>query len=284
MATQKTKHTGLLLLGAVAILFGAVAYGADVPQAPGDRAAVRVGPEKSVNGITVEQFYAQQKRLHGWLMGKTPAGTLKATTRADLTAQDLDNIANQPKGLRPTPLRIGVVKTIRPIAVNGVDSPQSKSVYEQSDDGSFTWATTISSTSAEGIRVHFANFSLPAGAEMYIFNQEGDARGPYVDQGLNGDGEFWSHTVFSDTALILLSHPGAATAQDRAGVTFKIDQVGVIRPHRPFAIPHAEWSDNQCDNASCVLDANCGSVAPADQSAIAKLEWIAGAYIITCTG
>ncbi len=37
-------------------------------------------------------------------------------------------------------------------------------------------------------------------------------------------------------------------------------------------------------NPPCVEDANCGSVAPADQSAIAKMEWIQGAFIFTCTG
>jgi V8-like Glu-specific endopeptidase len=260
-------------------VFAAFAVAADAPPAPGARPVIRVAPEKSAGGITVDAYFDRQARLQRWLTNEMPDGTLGAVVRADVTAQDLDNIANAP----PRPLRIGVVKTIRPVNVAGVGNMQPRSVYEESPGGGFTWATTISSPGADGIRVHFANFSVPQGAEMYIFSQAGDAHGPYTGEGRNRDGDFWTHTVFSDTAVLLLSHPGQATPRDRANVRFVIDRVGHIRLNRPIADPQ-DWNQNQCDNASCVLDANCGSVAPADQSAIAKYEWVAGAWIYTCTG
>jgi V8-like Glu-specific endopeptidase len=41
-----------------------------------------------------------------------------------------------------------------------------------------------------------------------------------------------------------------------------------------------------CGNASCVVDATCTNVAAANPAklAVAKMEWISGAFIFTCTG
>lgn len=249
-----------------------------------ERNVRQVGPEISVNGITVAEYYDQQATLNRWLISATPDGTRDAVIRADLSAEDVANIKNPPRANTPGPLRIGAVKTIRPLRVNGVKPGQADTTYEEFANGGFTWATTISSADADGIRIHLSNVSLPAGTEMYLFNTEGEARGPYTGTGRHGTGDFWTGTVFSDTVVLLVDHPGPATARDRASVRFVIDKVGHIRPNRPFAGPQATWSQNQCGNEACVLDANCGSVAPADQSAIAKMEWISGAFIFTCTG
>jgi len=245
----------------------------------GDLSTIRVGPEQAIRGITPAEHLDRQAELHTRLMAEMPKRALDAPVRVELTKADRDDLAT------PTapPLRIGVVKSIVPVNVVGLGRG-NHGVYEDTHDGGFTWATTISSQGAEGIRVHVKGFSLPVGAAMYIYSPEGNAQGPYEGVGRHGNGDFWTHTVFSETAVIQVRYEGPASAQDRANVRFIIDRVGVIRPHRPFAVPHASWSDNYCDNPSCVLDANCGSVAPASQAAIAKMEWIAGAYIVTCTG
>lgn len=255
------------------LLFGAVALA-------GERPVTRVPPEVSVNGVSVEQLFARQEQLHEQLTAAMPQEALNKPIRVNLTQQDRTDLAT------PTlpPLRIGVVKSIKPVKVAGLGHGQSDGVFEETANGGFTWTVAISSSEAEGLRVHLRDFSLPDRAEMYIFSQEGNAQGPYLGAGLNGDGDFWTHTVFSQTALIQVRHEGPASVQDQANVRFVIDRVGVIRPHRPFAVPQASWSDNYCGNPSCVLDANCGSVAPASQDAIAKMEWIAGAFIYTCTG
>jgi V8-like Glu-specific endopeptidase len=207
-----------------------------------------------------------------------PAGALDNPVRVELTQQDLDDLA-----VRTVPLRIGVVKSIRPVNVAGLGHGQAGGVFEETQAGGFTWAITISSPGAEGIRVHVRNFSLPDGATMYIFSPDGSAQGPYEGVGRNGDGDFWTHTVFSETAVIQVRHDGPATAQDKANVRFVIDSVGHIRPDRPQPVQQ-DWGQDRCGNEDCVLDANCGGVGAAEPDAIAKMEWISGAYIITCTG
>ncbi len=68
----------------------------------------------------------------------------------------------------------------------------------------------IGSEGANGVRVHLKNFSIPANADMYFFNLEGEAHGPYQRRGRNGDGDFWTHTIFSETGVILLRQFGAS--------------------------------------------------------------------------
>lgn len=281
------------MLGAVPIAFATIAVAQVKSDAPGERPVVRVAPETSVNGITVDEKLARQKQLHTWAMAQMPREALAAPIRVELTQQDRVDMATQDPP--PAPLRIGIVKSIRPVEVAGLKTGQrargqkeTPGVLQENANGGFTWATSISSPGAHGIRVHFRNFSLPAGAEMYILDLEGATHGPYAGRGRNGDGEFWTHTVFSDTAVILLSHVGPAGAKVRANVSFVIDSVGHIGARFPAPGPQGHnWTHDQCGNEACVLDATCNTTDPPANSAkdaVAKMEWIRGAFIFTCTG
>ncbi len=162
--------------------------------------------------------------------------------------------------------------------------------FEYMADGGFSWAISVGSEGAHAIRVHVKNFSLPANAEMYFFDTAGEAYGPYTGKGRHGTGEFWTDSVRSDTGVILVRQIGPATPDKLRGISFIIDKVAHIGNGFPRPDPRShDWNHNneKCGwngNPPCVEDANCGSVAPADQSAIAKMEWIQGCCIWTCTG
>ncbi len=270
------------VVGAWAIVSVSVASGQEFKSAP---------PEQSVRGLTVAEHFAQQQQLHAWLTRDMPDGTLATRIGIGLTRDELLDLERR----APTagePLRIGIVKSLSPaLDVSGlVPKAQSNRIshvaggsFQTTDDGGYVWAISIGSEGADGIRVHFRNFSLPANAEMYFFNLEGEAHGPYQAQGRNGNGDFWTDTVFSDSGVILLRHFGPASEQDQRNVSFVIDKVGHIGRGFPAPAPQGhDWSHDQCGNASCVLDANaaCRDVSsPADpaRSAVAKMEWIRGA-------
>ena len=131
------------LVGALAIVFAAVAVTAETQGAPGDRPVVRVGPERAVGGVTVEESLARQAQLHELLMVEMPAGLDAAPIRVMLDQQDRDLLAEPPQNGR-APLQIGVVK-----AVSGVEVVRgqafNRGVVEETEDGGFVWATKVTS-------------------------------------------------------------------------------------------------------------------------------------------
>ena len=284
MSGLKVKN--LTLFGGVCVLaLVAVAGAQDYKSVP---------PEKAVGGLTTEERLAEMARLHGMVTSEMPEGTLSKRIGVKLSADEIGELQRVvPRAGEP--LKIGLVKPL-PVAlsVNGI-SPTNKNAraaggsFANLDDGGFSWAITVGSEGARAIRVHIRNFSLPENAEMYIFNMKGEAHGPYTGRGPLGTGEFWTNSVRSDTGVIMVRQVGPTSDLQRARITFIIDKVGHIGG-TPGADPRNHtWNDpDKCaefgSNPPCVEDAECGSVAPADQSAIAKMEWISGCCIFTCTG
>jgi len=275
MSNRTRQRIAQLVGGASICVIVSVAFGQEFKRVP---------PERAAGGITIEEHLAQQQQLHNWALGEMPAGLLGASIRVDLTQQDRDNLAAPWES--GTPLRIGVVKSVVGVSVNGVKPGMRNGVFEETQDGGFAWAMTVTSPGAQAIRLHFRNFSLPDGAELFVLNQDGQIDGPYTGAGRNGDGDFWTRAVSSGTSTILVRFTGPATAQDRGGIRFVLSDVGHIRgrPPAPAQQSHDSWPC--ADNAPCLVDANCVNGTPADpaKDAVAKMEWIQGIFVFTCTG
>lgn len=249
-----------------------------------ERPVIHVAPEVAVGGETPEQFIMRQAELLAELTAMIPAGVHDSPVRAPLTQADLDNL-NVPAPNGDGPLRIGVVKPITGVEVLRGQAFK-RGVIEETADGGFVWAMSISSPDAQAIRVHFKNFSLPRNVEMYFFGEGTVVDGPYTDAGRNGDGDFWTRSITSDTGTVLLRSVGPVSDADRRQVRFVVQDVGHIRGRRlrPVEQSHDTWPCS--DNAPCVVDVNCvntGPAAPAED-ANARMEWVAGCCINTCTG
>jgi hypothetical protein len=83
-------------------------------------------------------------------------------------------------------------------------SPTTRAQKFVNPDGSQIIVVIIKSAGASGIGVHFRNFALAAGEEVYVYGPAADSIvfGPYRNKGPWGSGEFWSGTVVGDTAVI----------------------------------------------------------------------------------
>ena len=159
-------------------------------------------------------------------------------------------------------------------------------VLEEGDD-SFVWAVTITSPEAQAIRLHIENFSLPENAELVLLGADGQADGPYVGQGRNDNGDFWTRSIVGESGTIVVRYSGARPDINKARTTFEITELGHIRGRqpRPDMQSHDNWPCS--DNAACVVDALCPAIDPdveAAKDAVAKLEWITMPFINTCTG
>lgn len=125
------------------------------------------------------------------------------------------------------------------------------------EDG-FTWTSSLSATGATALRLHFTNFRLPPNTALYLYNDNGQAHGPYTGKGPHDDGDFWSHTVFGEHVWIQL-HSDSLDASDLHKATFDITEISHLGARFELAkISNDDLSKADCSgNISCVENAEC---------------------------
>ena len=128
-------------------------------------------------------------------------------------------------------------------------SPKTRAQKFVNPDGSQIIVLIIKSSGASGIGVHFRNFALADGEEVYVYGPAADSIvfGPFTDKGPWGSGEFWSGTVVGDTAVIEFY---TRTDEKRKG--FEIFEISHIFPERDWRL-----RSDQPDILNCEVDASC---------------------------
>ncbi len=249
--------------------------------------AARKAPEDVKGGVTQEERIARMQAIHAEVSARLPQGYDTAPVFVEITQEDRDAVDN-PGTTGRVPLRIGVVKKIQEVVGKPVGGEAFKrGVIEERAGEGFVWAVTISSPGAQAIRVHIEDFSLPESTELFLIGANGQADGPHAGSGRNGDGDFWTRSIVGDTGTIVLRYTGNRPQINKGRTAFVVTDVGHIRGRRPR--PDYQSHDNwPCsDNAPCMVDAQCPGTDPAVNDAkagVAKLEWIRGVFINTCTG
>jgi len=270
----------------VRIIGLAVAVAACVLPAVAKAPATSVGPEKAVGGTTGAERLVRQQQLYRAIAPHVPAGVANAPVYVEITERDRADLA-APFAPGEEPMKIGVVKAIPMSVGRPAGRGFARGELVEQPDGSFVWAVSVSSPGAQAIRLHLTAFSLPPNTEMYLLSDNGQVDGPYTGRGRNRDGDFWTRSVASETGTLMLRYTGKTPDVDLPRMTFVVSEVGHVRgrPPRPLEQNHDSWPCS--DNASCVVDATCNTTDPAAapaEDAVAKMEWIKGPYIYTCTG
>src|SRR5581483_1371837 len=151
--------------------------------------------------------------------------------------------------------RIGVHRGISPLTL-------ATGAWQQVADGSSIWRLAIESKGATGLRVQFGNFSIGNG-KLWVYGGDGQAQGPYTAAGMFGNGEFWTGTVWGDTAVIEYQ---PANAGDRS-LAFQIRSIAHRAAPRPGSSARrggapALLADSQPwvdPAAGCNIDVSCYS-------------------------
>ncbi len=281
--------------GGYLVIFGSVALAADPQAGELGQAAASAEMQVATEGITHEEYLQRQEALTAWLTGQMPALGLDEAIGIELTPEEMDTIENA----LPTPsepLKIGVVRAMTPaVQIRGLTrgqlSKQIRNVFtgvtSPTGDGGLAWALSIESTGAGAIRVHIEDLSLPEAAELYFYSPLGEAFGPYTGTGPVGTGDFWTESVFGTEGTLQLWIPGPASPADLRQVSLTVTEVGLISSRFTEAIrDDVTASQNFCGNPKCIVDASCFGGTPAEpaKNAEAKMEWISGPYIYTCSG
>lgn len=219
-------------------------------------------PEKSPGQFDPDAYVQAMQAKYDWLLAESTPLSEKALISIHVTEQELLELEKYECEMcdRRSPqqhrVRIGIVKPAAMSFDAGLIRPTG--------DGGFVRTVAVESRTATALRVHFTDVDLPSNAEMYIYNVNGEAFGPYTGRGYNNDGEFWSHTVTGPLAYVQLRQFGPGSPDL---VNFKIAGVGHLgekfrlpfRRHNETMEGLAQTMELCNDNAPCVEDASCYS-------------------------
>jgi len=173
--------------------------------------------------------------------------------------------------LAQAPLRIGEVRPYH------AESPHPYPLG--SDARPVVWTDRVISPGAEFVRLHFANLHLAPGDFLTVSRPDGSQASTYSGRGPHGDGDLWALAVEGDTAVVQI-HGGRGNGQG-----YLIDAVGhgtvALNAKRVTPTPEVICGTDGRENVACYTS---DPVFDAAQRAVARLQWIQGAFIYSCTG
>ena len=165
----------------------------------------------------------------------------------------------------------------RPVPAGALASPSLIAL----PDGRHGVRIAIGSEGAQGMRVHFENFSVAAGQVWVYASPSPNApnpptAGPYTDRGPLGTGDFWSATVASSSVIVEFDSPASAPSP---ALPFRI---GAISHQWRQVLPLIGTGGTA---APCELDISCYPSYLQYASGVPLYDFIAdagGNYV--CTG
>ncbi|MDJ0838769.1 MAG: serine protease [Acidobacteriota bacterium] len=244
------------------------------------------------------------KQAHGqtydWVLEGHVPGSERLPISIAATEQDLMDIEDfNCKSCGPTAVnkmnRVGVVKSVGVnvdfrdmVPVRGKKPMRlGAGMVTRLAGGDLAWTTTVTAEDATAVRIRFTDFDLPKGAAVFVYNDEGQAFGPYTDSGpIRGSaGDFWSNTIFGDIAFIQVRTYGSV---DHDRIKFNIEEIAYLGDG--FLIPgvgHAAGKAFCSFNESCIVDAQCYTgvtQVSGARDAVAHMQYVRSPYVYICSG
>jgi len=193
-------------------------------------------------------------------------------------------------------LRVGTTGVVgADVSFEGLPASELSSTPRLLDHGAirrglgkgFVWTGIVSSPDATAVRLHFTDFSLPKGAELYLYSDRDEVVGPYTGEGYQGDGEFWSHTLRGSVITLQLRYSGSDAGAALDDAHFQVSDLGHFDDNHFLGVHGSGGYRELCSyNEPCVEDASCYSNAAvnAAKHAVAHMEWVSGAWLYYCSG
>ncbi len=142
------------------------------------------------------------------------------------------------------------------------------------------WAMALRSPEALGLRLHFVNFDVGAGAVIVYARRGAElvTLGPFTSKGPEQDGDFW--TTLSPGATAFIEVSGVAVPQLKISEVMHFDQditggLSGANSQRKFA---------EAAEFGCHLDVMCEEVSPIARDATVLLTYAVGGGGASCTG
>jgi hypothetical protein len=244
---MKTKIRSLIALVLLSTASLTILFGSPGTQPSGNP---RTEPEVSMPGIASSSSDSAGMRTRT----DTDLPSVRYGSHIDLNKPSVTLEQLDARSLTLEPNQIGVNRSVEV-------SPNTRAQNFVNPDGSQIIVLTIKSSGASGIGVHFRNFALADGEEVYVYGTGADSIvfGPFTDKGPWGSGEFWSGTVDGDTVVIELY-----TRTDENGQGFEIFEISHV-------LAELDWRfrSNEPDVLFCEVDASC--YGDPEKNAVARI-------------
>lgn len=198
-------------------------------------------------------------------------------TPSDEALKELDaarGATNQQRYKVGTHVALGVTVDLEDEGLPSTRNNRNGGIGQMTLRGSdYVWSTSLVSENASAVRIHFTNFELMMGAAMYIYNDRGQAEGPYMGKGPGGTGSFWSNTIIGENIWIQIHMPGVTRAQDLAGNRFSINKISHLGEGFELArrMEKAHKESDCTINVPCVQNMSCYSTWTVVRKAVAKI-------------
>jgi hypothetical protein len=162
-------------------------------------------------------------------------------------------------------LQVGVVRTL-PSALNPLTDSAMYSIAEGD-----VRVAAVRSEGARYMRVLFKDFSLPAGARVFVYSKSDtdEYAGPYEGRGLWNDGTFWTPALRGDQLIIEYLSPAGKQSND---VPFTVSEIAHI--YKDQFTPDAAGACN------LEVTAPWANVA----KSVGMLQFVTGGLVALCTG
>ena len=141
------------------------------------------------------------------------------------------------------------------------------------DNGDHMWFMSVTTATADWLRLKFAPFDPPPGVEVVLYNAADtlEAYGPFgVGKGYRG--EWWAPTVYGQETRVEIYVPADV---DPAIVA---ERVGIAQVMQGFN------ADPQLDSAACRLDVTCNSSWDNEAAGVAHIRFVEGGSSYICSG
>ena len=167
-----------------------------------------------------------------------PSTSLAAPDVAALIEED----NNRPKGA----FRFGVVREVNVGVQNG-------GVWQTLPNGDRVWRVRITSQGAFSLSPEFSEFTLPEGAQLFVYNDNRETvRGAYTSANNKPNGQFAIQPTAGDAITIEYLEPQAVKGQGLVQIA------NVVHDYRDF-LGHGAAAG---DGGACNVDVNCSQGNP----------------------
>lgn len=196
------------------------------------------------------------------------------------------------------PLRVGVVKpvdvSIEPAMAGSSTGNDFFGARRRTDDGGFVWTGVLKVSHIGGLRVHLVGVDLPRGTSLYVYNDMGQAHGPYEGRGPLHTGEVFTHALRGSELRLQIEGKGDGSEVPAIGIEslgFTTDRLVTGLDQTAYVAGDSQilGQGSYCESsADCVENASCHSGTPADTArqavALLMIQTGGGPFTHLCSG
>lgn len=227
------------------------------------------------------------------LSAQINTGALPASFKHNLSFEQVDHISLYPPNMeliRSEDAEAEKNGTMMKVArlIPFTANIDNSGTWERTSDGKNIWRLRVSSDGAKSCVLHFDEFELPQGSELFVYNPDRTVvLGPYTSTDNDDGGSYAIGVVYGQELIIEYIAPLAKSL------------TGQVKPIKPiiemsafsYFYRGAELYDNRASanfgaSGSCMVNANCseGDNWRAQQKGVARIYVVEGGYGGWCSG